>query len=312
MEHVLHVSSASRAVARKLRLNEDLCEAIGLSHDIGHSPFGHHGEEVLSRLAKKHGIGKSFEHEVNGLRVVDLLAELDRETQPGLDLTFEVRDGIISHNGEEFVREIVPQKTSKNLNNINSKKEVGTPCTLEGCIVRMVDKIAYAGRDIEDALIAGIIREKDIPQEITKTLGSNNGEITGNLLDDLVKFCKKNPDRVGLSKEKYEAHVDLIKFNYERIYKSEEVEKFKKQATRAIEELFNRLLEDLNNTNRLRDSMDQLPMADLYEIFSKFINKIGYLEENPNSLIVLDFIAGMTDNYVVNCLNEIFVPKGII
>jgi len=106
LEHVIHVSSASRTIARHLGLNEDLTEAIGLGHDLGHAPFGHHGEYVLSQLAKEYHLETIFQHEIQGLRVVDKLAELDRELTAGLNLTFEVRDGIISHCGEDFSREI--------------------------------------------------------------------------------------------------------------------------------------------------------------------------------------------------------------
>ncbi|MFV1951003.1 MAG: deoxyguanosinetriphosphate triphosphohydrolase family protein [Nitrospinota bacterium] len=311
MEHVMHVASASRTVARHLRLNEDLTEAIGLGHDLGHAPFGHHGEDVLGSLSKEHGLDITFQHEIHGLRVVDKLGELDREPLPGLNLTYEVRDGIISHCGEDFVGEILPVNNDKKLENITDKKDALMPCTLEGCIVRMVDKIAYAGRDIEDALVAGLLKEETIPKDIVSVLGKNNGEIVGVLVEDLIDFCKLHPDRIGLSEEKHEALKKLIKFNYKNIYGHAEVEKFKKQATRAIEELFYRLIDDLEKTDRLGKNRDSLPDVPVYNVLDKFINKINYNQSESNALIVLDFISGMTDNYVVNCLDEIFVPKHI-
>jgi len=310
LEHVLHVSSASRTVARHLQLNEDLTEAIGLGHDLGHAPFGHHGETVLKKLSNEANLGFNFQHEVHGLRVVDKLAELDRETETGLNLTYEVRDGIISHCGEDFGQKFFPEKNYKNLEEIKSKKDAGMPITFEGCIVRVVDKIAYAGRDIEDAIAAKLINENDIPKGITSVLGNNNGEIIGTLLEDLISFCRKNSDCVGLSQEKHEALKNLIQFNYDNIYLNIRVEKYKKHATRAIEELFYRLTDDLKKTERLKKT-DTLPDTSVYEVFSTFINKIGYTESDPDELIVLDFISGMTDNYVVTCLQEIFVPKGI-
>lgn len=312
MEHVLHVASASRTVARHLQLNEDLSEAIGLSHDIGHAPFGHHGELILKEISKTVGLGINFQHEIHGLRVVDKLAELDRHPESGLSLTYEVRDGIISHCGEDFVREIVPYGETKVLEKIADRKDALTPCTLEGCIVRMVDKIAYAGRDLEDGLIAGIIKEQTIPNKIVRVLGNNNGEILGTLLEDLIECCKENSGRVGLSEEKHEALDALIKFNYESIYYSEKVSRFKKQATRAIEELFYRLVEDLDKTKRFTEKTDLLPDATVYDVLKNFINKIGYSEQDSSALIVLDFISGMTDNYVISCLDEIFVPKHIV
>ncbi len=311
IEHSLHVSSASRTVARRLGLNEDLAEAIGLGHDIGHAPFGHHGEDVLKRLAKDRGIGVTFQHEMHGLRVVDRLAELDREPKAGLNLTYEVRDGIVSHCGEDFSREIIPESNYKELENISTRAEALAPCTFEGCIVRVVDKIAYAGRDTEDALVAGLIKEHEIPRDVMDILGKNNGEIIGTLLEDLIDYCTANPDRVGLSKEKHSALKTLIDFNYDKIYHHADVEKFKKQATRAIEELFDRLVDDLCKTQRLTTNEDKLPEASVYDFLKAFIKKIDYAADEPNALIVLDFIAGMTDNYVVYCLDEIFVPKAI-
>ena len=101
LEHAMHVASSARTVARALKLNEDLAEAIGLGHDVGHAPFGHHGEEILSEICKDHGVlSEEFHHEVNSLRIVDRLAQLDREPEVGLALTYEVRDGIVSHNGD--------------------------------------------------------------------------------------------------------------------------------------------------------------------------------------------------------------------
>lgn len=312
IEHSLHVASASRTVARQLGLNEDLAEAIGLGHDLGHAPFGHHGESVLKSLAEKSGLQITFQHEMHGLRVVDRLAELDREPKSGLNLTYEVRDGIVSHCGEDFSsNEIKPESNYKALETISNRAEALTPCTFEGCIVRLVDKITYGGRDIEDALVAGLIKESDIPHGVTDVLGTNNGEIIGTLLKDLIDYCSKNPDRVGLSEDKHAALVKLIDFNYSKIYQHKNVEKFKKQATRAIEELFNRLVDDLYKTKRLTANKGKLPNATIYNVLKKFIAKIGYTKNEPNELIVLDFIAGMTDNYVIHCLDEIFVPKAI-
>jgi dGTPase len=311
MEHVLHVASAGRTVARHLQLNEDLTEAIGLGHDLGHAPFGHHGETVLKQLSQKAKLDIDFQHEVHGLRVVDKLAELDREEETGLNLTYEVRDGIISHCGEDFAQKVVPEKNKKKLEQIKSRKEAGMPVTFEGCLVRVIDKITYAGRDVEDAIAAKLIDEKDIPKDIVKILGNNNGEIIGTLLEDLIDFCKSHEDCVGLSEEKHEALKALINFNYEKIYLAEKVEKYKIQATRAMEELFHRLTNDLKKTERLKNKTD-LPDLNIYEILSAFINKIGYKDSDPDELIILDFISGMTDNYVINSLDQIFVPKGII
>jgi len=146
MDHVRFVASAARTVARCLELNEDLAEAIGLAHDIGHAPFGHQGEDFLSGIIHDHPTLKrlmpEFSHEVYGLRVVDSIAKRDREP-PGLNLTWEVRDGIVSHCGEDFQTcRLEPASNPKNLEQIRTRDDAGKPATLEGCIVRLMDKIA--------------------------------------------------------------------------------------------------------------------------------------------------------------------------
>jgi dGTPase len=310
MEHVLHVASASRTVARHLRLNEDLAEAIGLGHDIGHSPFGHQGEHVLNKICKENGLDISFQHEINGLRVVDRLAEFDRDPEPGLNLTYEVRDGIMSHCGEDFsTNPIIPEKNVKILEDIKSRKDALMPCTFEGCIVRIVDKIAYAGRDIEDALITGLFSEKDVPGDLIRELGRNNGEIIGSLLRDLIQTDMENENGIGLSQEKFEALKELINFNYRMIYNNEDVEKYKIQAEWAIRQLFNHLLEQIKKTNRFEEKYPKIP---IFEEFKRYIGKVGYSNDEKDEIIVLDFIAGMTDNYVIECINELFMPKAII
>jgi dGTPase len=314
MEHVLHVASASRTVARHLGLNEDLAEAIGLGHDLGHAPFGHHGESILNQLAKEHDLPTKFQHEIHGLRVVDRLAELDREPGVGLNLTFEVRDGIISHNGEDFKagrNEITPQEGEKDLAAIQERTSAGMPVTLEGCIVRMVDRITYAGRDVEDAIVAGLLDEATIPADIVGELGKNNGQIIGTLLADLIEYSKAKDNAIGMSTTKNDALAALILHNYNKIYLCDKVNKFKKQATLALKELFSKLLEDLEKTKRLSAGIDELPDALVYTVLRRFIKKIDYDASTPNAQIVLDFMSGMTDNYVVECLDEIFVPKCI-
>jgi len=259
MDHVRFVASAARTVARCLRLNEDLAEAIGLAHDIGHAPFGHQGEEFLTNIIK--GIikdNKSFEtimpafhHEIYGLRVVDKIAKRDRE-KPGLNLCWEVRDGIISHCGEDFTScKLEPSKTDKNLESIKTRQEAGNPATLEGCIVRLIDKIAYAGKDIEDAIEAGVIKESDVPKKILKELGTTNGQIIGTFVEDMVKNSDGR-DYIAVSKEKGRLLHELIKFNQHKIYRSPQAERYKNQAEKTIRYLFKDLLELIDSTNRFK------------------------------------------------------------
>jgi dGTPase len=317
IEHVLHVASASRTASRCLGLNEDLTEAIGLGHDMGHSPFGHLGEYVLGMICREHGLDMSFQHEINGLRVVDRLAEFDREIDPGLNLTYEVRDGIVSHCGEDFATNpIVPEKKTKILENIKTRKDALMPCTLEGCIVRIVDKIAYAGRDIEDAIRAGLFNETDVPSRLKNELGNNNGEIIGTLLSDLINTSSRflyelngNQPGIGLSAGRFEALKELIRFNYEMIYNNKEVEKYKLQAEWSLRRLFEHLLEQIKSSRRFESELPDIPVL---KEFKRFAGKVSYNESEKDEVIVLDFISGMTDNYVLECVSELFVPKYII
>lgn len=312
LEHVLLVSSASRTIAHHLGLNEDLVEAISLAHDFGHAPFGHHGETVLKKISDEADLNMPFQHEVHGLRVVDRLAELDREPDAGLNLTYEVRDGIISHCGEDFKNHAIkPHEGYKELESIKDRKSAGMPVTMEGCVVRMVDKIAYAGRDVEDALTAGLIKEGEIPKEIVGELGNNNGKIVGVLIKDLIDYSKEHEDSIGFSEEKHAVLNRLIKFNYDRIYNHDDVKKYKKQAEAAIRNLYEHLLKCMGETERFKRETDRLPETAVYGTLKTYIGKIGYSESDKNEMIVLDFISGMTDNYVVECLGEIYTPKCI-
>jgi len=312
LEHSLYVASASRVIARHLNLNEDLVEAIGLGHDLGHAPFGHHGEDVLREISEKHGL-IPFKHEIHSLRVVDRLAELDRGQASGLNLMYEVRDGILSHCGEDFKSSFIkPSKKEKKLEEITRLGDVGMPSTMEGAIVRLTDKIAYAGRDLEDGLLASLIKESDIPKDIAKYLGNNNGEIVGTLTKDLIDFSTVHKDRIGFSNNIFHLLNKLLQFNYENIYLSPAVKKDKPQATNAITDLFEHLLEDLAKSERLQDMTIFPENVTVYKVFKKFIANIGYSEQDLDAQIVIDFISGFTDNFVLNCLEDIFVPKYII
>ena len=214
LEHSLHVANAARTVARALNLNEDLAEAIGLGHDLGHAPFGHHGEFVLGEICKREGIAPDFHHEVNSLRVVDKLAQLDRNPTHGLNLTYEVRDGIVSHNGEDFNQRIIkPFEGDKDLDKIKLRRDAGNAISMEGCIVRLVDKVAYAGRDLEDGIKAKLIDPNLIPKNLRDTLGKENGTIVGTLIKDIVNCSSKSDKYIALSQEKFDALNELLKYN---------------------------------------------------------------------------------------------------
>ncbi len=317
MEHVLHVASAARTVARCLCLNEDLTEAIALAHDIGHAPFGHIGEKVLNKIVRK-GILTNFHHEIYGLRVVDTLAKLDREP-PGLNLTWAVRDGIVSHCGEDFKNnKLEPSKLDKDLDSIKSRKDAGVPFTMEGCIVRMVDKIVYSGRDVEDAIATGVIKQSDIPKPIIRALGKNNGAMLGTFVEDLIENSFGR-NYLSLSKSRARLLKKLIKFNYDHIYNSNIAKQYNNHAKRTLTSLFDILLIIIESTNRFSDGnpkrLNISHNSEVYKIFKQFVlkdMKSVYTIDTPNGLIVLDFIAGMTDNFAVRSFQELFVPQPMV
>lgn len=192
LTHTLEVAQVSRTCARILMYNEDLTEAIALGHDLGHTPFGHAGEMVLSRI---HPDG--FAHNVQSLRTVDRIEDTARRS--GLNLTYEVRDGILNHRG------------------------TGTPTTLEGQIVNICDRIAYTNHDIDDAIRSGIIRKKDLPKNAIDILGTEHSDRINNLIVDLCTNSE-NKDRISLSKPVYDALMELRSFMFANVYNSKQVQ----------------------------------------------------------------------------------------
>ena len=320
MDHVRFVASAARTVARCLRLNEDLAEAIGWAHDIGHAPFGHQGEKILNEVLNKHDSLKrvipEFSHELYGLRVVDYIAKRDSE-RPGLNLTWEVRDGIISHCGEDYrAHKIEPGSIHKDLESITARADAGNPATLEGCIVRLIDKIAYAGKDIEDAMEAGIIKREDVPARFRDELGTTNGKIIGRFIEDMIKNSH-GKDYICISAELGDLLCDLIQYNCDYIYKSPEAEGYQAQASKGIKHLFDDLLAELRSRDFFRDdaypdSSEGQSIPLVYRLLQDFVSKDMkdvYDSGTPDELIVLDFIAGMTDSFAIRSVSDVFVPK---
>jgi len=305
MEHVLHVGSIAVTIARTLNLNQDLTYAIALGHDLGHAPFGHSGEKVLDRCLKKINPEYSFQHELHSLRVVDRLAtRVSREKiyeKCGLNLTFEVRDGIACHCGENYGEYRLERDSSKDpscLNNLKVRSQ--KPYTLEACIVRLVDKIAYVGRDIEDAVRVKLIDINDIPKDICDELGYTNGEIINTLVCDMIENSY-GKDCIQLSKEKGEALERLINENVRLIYQADKIKRYEKNAENVLEGLFFNLLDSLKDPEKLKNSEHRV-----YRKFYNFIKDIGYGDEDTDEQKVVDFIAGMTDNFALSCFEEIY------
>lgn len=305
MEHVLNVGSIAVTIARTLNMNQDLTYAIALGHDLGHAPFGHSGERVLNKCMKKLDSSAGFQHELHSLRVVEKLAtRISKEKindNCGLNLTFEVKDGIVSHCGEKYNEYILNRdltKTPATLQNI--KKRGALPFTLEACIVRLVDKIAYVGRDIEDAVRVKLMDMKDIPSDIRNELGHSNGEIINTLVRDLVE-SSYDRDCIQLSPAKGEALEKLINENVRLIYKADKITRYEKIAENTLEGLFDSLLESLSDVEKL-----QFSDLKVLRMFYKFIMDKCYDGNESNAQKVIDYIAGMTDSFAQSCFEEIY------
>jgi len=310
LEHVLHVSSIATVIGRCLGLNTDLISAIAIGHDLGHAPFGHAGERSLDRLLRGAGVAQGFMHEIHGLRVVDVLTNYGE----GLNLTYEVRDGIVSHCGESFEREVVPDR-KRDLHALDTVVDRSVyPTTLEGCVVRMVDRFAYLGRDLEDGIKAGLVRESDVPRDVARDLGTETGRIIGRLVNDAIA-SSIDRDAIGLGDEVYGLMTRLKDFDYERIYRHPAVEAETRKSDRIIELLFERFMELLAGSDRGRNAgfvetvVRESPSA---EVFFKFIRNTSYTDTTPPWRIVTDYVAGMTDVFAQRSYAQLFMPTPLV
>lgn len=305
MEHVLYVASIATTITRTLNLNQDLANAIALGHDLGHAPFGHSGEKVLNRCLKKIDKDYSFQHEAHSLRVVDRLAtRVSKEKineKTGLNLTFEVRDGIASHCGEKYSEFELFRDLNKDFDTLREATgRTRMPYTLEGCVVRLVDKIAYVGRDIEDAVRVRLIERNDISKEIRNVLGSTNGEIINTLVMDIIENSY-NRDCIRLSGEKGQALESLIQENVRLIYQADKIKRYEKTAENTMEGLFTSLMENAGDMEKLKNSD-----LKVNRMFYNYIQDMGYSDKTANEQKVIDYIAGMTDNFALSCFDEIY------
>ncbi len=212
LTHTLEVSQIARTIARALRLNEDLTEAISLGHDLGHTPFGHKGESILNEICPS-----GFKHNEQSLRVVDVL-----EGRSGLNLTYEVRDGILRHTGDE------------------------TPSTKEGEIVRIADKIAYINHDIDDAVRGGVLTEEDIPKEYSEIFGNKHSKRIDTMIKAMIDYSAATGGKIGMADEYYGAMMGLRRFMFENVYYDSGTKAEEKKAEYIIEGLYARFKEDIS------------------------------------------------------------------
>jgi dGTPase len=263
LTHTLEVSQISRVICRALELNEDLAEAIALGHDLGHTPFGHSGEEVLDECLKKEG--SRFFHNQQSLRVIDILEKDGR----GLNLTWEVRDGVLCHpwNWPEL------------------------PVTAEGQVVRMADQIAFINHDIEDALMAEIISISQLPKKASRVLGYSHGERINSLVADLIFSSRpvlekvpkdKRRNKIALSLPVRKAMEELRRFLYSKVYIGSAAKK-EEEKTKGI-------------------------VRTLYNYYIKNPGKIPKKYPGTKKQRVIDYIAGMTDDYAIAVFNKLFIP----
>ncbi len=307
IEHVLHVATIAKTICKGLNLygwelDVEMAFAIGLGHDLGHAPFGHDGETVLANLM---GGKDKFIHEIHSYRVVEYLANKGR----GLNLTYGVKDGIITHNGERFEQTLKPASKPNELDKIKNRRVI--PSSYEGCVVRFSDKIAYLGRDIEDAITVGFITADDIPDVIKKKIGTTNSQIIDAFVNDIIEYSK-DKDVIGLSDEMYELMLVLKRFNYQNIYLNDKENAFpyvKKTLTTLFEflgEIYTKYEKDYDRylVHRLKIVRD----------FGYYLRQMHSFYENEKDIrrILGDFIAGMTDDYAIDAVKQIVIPQSII
>lgn len=308
IEHVLHVATIAATICKGLNgagwdLDGELAYAVGLGHDLGHAPFGHVGEDALN---KKLAGRRHFRHEMHSYRVAEHLAYLGK----GLNLTYAVKDGIISHCGERFERSLKPAARENPLEDVTDRNCF--PTTYEGCIVRLADKIAYLGRDIEDAIVARLIKKKDIPPDIAKELGTTNAEIIQTLVDDVIESTQ-DADSIRLSDSVYGLVNRLKKFNYSRIYYHDKMRATGDFCRKIVGALFDHLMELYGRLGRDYPKYQESRIK-LDNSFGRRIEEMDAFyarrSETPET-VVTDFIAGMTDRYALDCMKQITLPSPI-
>ncbi|MBM4293620.1 MAG: HD domain-containing protein [Deltaproteobacteria bacterium] len=298
--HVQLLSKIARTIGRYLRLNEDLLEAIALGHDIGHPPFGHDGERILSALCRDHGIGP-FLHSVQGLQFVDQVEKQGR----GLNLSLQVLDGILCHDGEVHQERLAPEpeKTFARLAEEIRRKMADPdlslkPMTLEGCVVRLADTISYIGRDLEDAITLNLVRREDLSDNVAQRLGRTNGVIVYSLVADLIAHSF-DKNYVGYSPEVGRALKELKQFNYDRIYNNPRIKEETSKIEGMFAAMFARFLEDIRH-RRLASP-----------IWGDFLNSMdqAYLKSHQPGEMVRDYLASMTDAQFLRRSQELFFPQ---
>lgn len=326
IEHVNHVESISYTIANTLGLNLELTKAISVAHDLGHAPFGHAGEKILSQILER-DVGERFWHEKNGLNFVDNIELLEdmHGNQKNLNLTYAVRDGIISHCGETNSNILIPRTEFIDLEKEYNMPNQYMPYTWEGCVVKISDKISYVGRDIQDAITLGILDNNKLKElseilEKSKKEEINNTVIINELVSDL---CRNSTPEKGLSfsKDGNEMMNQIKEFNYKNIYLLERLQIPQKYFSLMINQLYD-LLKEQYAGEKTKENLNK--MKEIYPAlannFLEWIRNYWDLDENrcevmKNKVVykmndekqygkaIVHYIAGMTDRYVMDLYN---------
>jgi dGTPase len=272
MTHTLEVAQIARNIARALFLNEDLAEAIALGHDLGHTPFGHGGETALKEI-----YATDFRHNEQSLRVVDCLENNGR----GLNLTLEVRDGILKH--------------SKGFGTVMPEDSDALPFTLEGRIVRFADIMAYLNHDLDDAIRSGVVALKQVPRICIQRLGQTHSDRATAMIRDLIYNSRQEAHELVLemSPGVYEAMLELRGFLYENVYRSFQVHREFLKAKKILSDLFGYFLE---NETALQTELQTMGMLACHH------------QDQPRERLVCDLLASMTDRYAMNLYRRLFFP----
>ena len=304
MEHVLHVASIASTICRPLGLDTELAWAIGMGHDLGHTPFGHTGEKIISSLSVERGL-PPFEHEINSLRAVDFLSN----NGSGLNLTYAVRDGIVSHNGESLNKRIIPTFKKKDMKSLVARSGL-IPATYEGVVVRFSDTIAYLGRDFEDASRLGIVNSDDLPEIVKNRLGTTNSKIITALVNDLIQGADED-NGIGFSDYVFEAVESFSEFNYQNIYRSKIMNGYTEYFSRLINLIID-YLEKLYSSFGLEEEgylEERNMLAAGFYSHMKEMYPVYMEKEGSDRRMIMDYVAGMTDNFCLDCANEILKPE---
>lgn len=339
IEHVQHVESVSNTIAKCLGLNEELTRAIAMAHDLGHAPFGHQGETIIKGLTQEH-LGQSFWHEQNGVYFVDrieLLEDNQRKLR-NLNLTYAVRDGIISHCGELDENAIKPRTDCFDLKEFDTAGAYQA-ATWEGCVVKLADKIAYLGRDIEDVIRLGLLTKEEQAEllelaRINKENAVNTTVIMHNMIINLAENSNVE-DGLRLSDEMFRQLSAIKEFNYQHIYKAPRMEPFKKYSSLVIQGIFDALCSyyDMYGADVIfKLSENNFDGKAFVKAFCEWLvqytdidySKLSWAKEisdrcenikiygnlfDAKSYIraAIDFIAGMTDVYAINSFGELLL-----